>query len=450
MAGDKNDLFDTKNSNISKLTEVRFFEYNEEMVDLDSHTILVCDGDSLLYFPIGGAVNTEPKFVSNDEKNMVLLLMKTVWGTAKKKLTSTNNDFNSNEEKVQKEFINICAHELRAPLHPIMLQADLLKKKIHDANHYSMVESIYNNAQRMERIIDDLMEMARIDSDLVNLSMEKFSLNDLVEDLVVYYNKIILSTSKKYADLKVDYSNDNNVFFVEADRDRIQQTLVNIINNSIKFSGQGKISIRLSADRGTHVLISVRDTGPGIGDEVGPRLFRKFMTTSSKGLGLGLYISKNIINLHHGEIWAQNNRNGSGGCTFFIRLPITIIKKTTDSLNILIIDGDPIFVSLLKGCLSNIGYNVETVSDLTNLNMSYVYGYYSMIIVDYSFEDDAGTDAIKKIILKEKIKICYLTKGKTNYESFSTLYGIGKDDLFVSKALKPESIAKKIDIFIKT
>jgi signal transduction histidine kinase len=109
--------------------------------------------------------------------------------------------------------------------------------------------------------------------------------------------------------------------FVEADKVRIFEVLSNIIRNAIKFTSEGTITVKAHAD-GKNVQVDVRDSGAGIDPDIVPRLFTKFATTSNQGTGLGLFISKNIVEAHGGRIWAENNKDGKGA-TFSFTLPLT-------------------------------------------------------------------------------------------------------------------------------
>jgi len=108
---------------------------------------------------------------------------------------------------------------------------------------------------------------------------------------------------------------------VEADRSRLTQVISNLLSNAIKFTTEGTISISTEKKDDNQVIVSVKDTGSGIDHEILPRLFSKFSAKSFEGTGLGLFISKNIVEAHGGKIWAENNSDGKGA-TFAFSLPI--------------------------------------------------------------------------------------------------------------------------------
>jgi two-component system sensor histidine kinase VicK len=126
--------------------------------------------------------------------------------------------------------------------------------------------------------------------------------------------------------LKFSYvpANDNNQqAIIKADRTRIAQVLMNLLENSVNHSQEGIISVTTTVDPDANSMtVSVKDIGSGINPDIIPRLFSKFVTASEKGTGLGLYISKKIIEAHGGKIWAENNKDGEGAI-FAFTLPLS-------------------------------------------------------------------------------------------------------------------------------
>jgi signal transduction histidine kinase len=226
-------------------------------------------------------------------------------------------------DKMQTEFINIAAHELRTPIQPILGMADLLASK-HEENEQndiqlsrSDLELIIRNAKRLEKLSSDILEVSRIESDLLHLHKERVNLNDIIIAVVQEANL----QAKKSPSVQFEYSPKD--IWMNVDKGRIMQVMSNIIDNAVKFTEIGKISISTHIEQdGKIAVVSVEDTGSGIDIEIVPRLFTKFATRSERGTGLGLYISKNIIEAHDGGIWAKNKNNGAGAI-FTFTLPIT-------------------------------------------------------------------------------------------------------------------------------
>ena len=218
-------------------------------------------------------------------------------------------------DKMQKEFINIAAHELRTPIVPILGLSGLLKDLVYKEPEKLYVEMILRNARRLEKLTEDLLDVTRIESHSFHLNKDHFNLKD-----------VILAQTKDYQKQADDdrielYYNQKDVI-VNADKARITQVIANLLRNAISFTEGGGGLISIAADTNNdQVIISIRDTGSGISPEIYPKLFTKFVTKSKKGTGLGLFISRSIIEAHGGRIWAENNKDGKGA-TFIFTLPL--------------------------------------------------------------------------------------------------------------------------------
>jgi signal transduction histidine kinase len=228
-------------------------------------------------------------------------------------------------DKMKSEFINIAAHELRTPILPILGISQILRAKVDDKEREYM-DVIIRNAKRLQRLAENILDVTKIESQSLKLNKERFNLNDVITNTI---DDIILNTvfkNKKNNDegdnIKLKYRPKN--IFVEADRVRMTQVMSNLLNNSIKFTKEGKITITIEKkdDDGEVVVISIKDTGIGIDSEMFPKLFSKFASKSYQGTGLGLFICKSIVEAHDGKIWAENNNNQEKkGATFYFTLP---------------------------------------------------------------------------------------------------------------------------------
>ena len=244
-----------------------------------------------------------------DESNKQLVL-------ANKKLESANEQLKVHDN-MQNEFINIAAHELRTPIQPILLLSDDLKSKIKDNEQLTLIDVISRNAKRLRRLTEDILDVTRIESKSLKLHKEQFNLNDVIVNTIDDI-KINRYFNNKKNDIKILYDSDKDIF-VKADKERLSQVIFNLLSNAIKFtSGEGgNISI-ISEKKDNQLIVSIKDTGSGIDPDILPRLFSKFVTKSFEGTGLGLFISKSIIEAHGGKIWAENNSNGKGATFSFI------------------------------------------------------------------------------------------------------------------------------------
>ena len=229
--------------------------------------------------------------------------------------------------KIQNDFINIAAHELRTPIQPILGLSEILRSKITliggtgVGDEQKILDAIIRNAKRLHRLTEDILDVTRIESHSLKLKKERFNLNELISNTVQDHKNEI---EKNNRDIKLLDSPSNQDIILEADRSRITQVVSNLVSNAIKFTTEGTISISTQRND-NQVIVSIKDTGSGIDHEILPRLFSKFAAKSFEGTGLGLFISKNIVEAHGGKIWAENNSDAYGekGATFYIMLPLT-------------------------------------------------------------------------------------------------------------------------------
>jgi signal transduction histidine kinase len=224
-------------------------------------------------------------------------------------------------DKMQKEFINIAAHELRTPVQPILGLSEILQSKVKDKEQLRLLDVISRNAKRLQNLTENILDVTKIESDRLKINRKPFNLNALVTNLLADYKKE--DQSKSYRQIKLFFSGNNDKSTtIIGDKERITQVISNLLSNAIKFTCEGgEISLHIKRDT-QHVIVSVRDNGQGINPEIYPRLFTKFASNSVVGTGLGLYISKNIIEAHGGRMWAENNPDGKGA-TFSFSLPLT-------------------------------------------------------------------------------------------------------------------------------
>ena len=228
--------------------------------------------------------------------------------------------------RMQKEFIDVAAHELRTPIQPILGLTEILRSKTRedDDEQNKLLDAVIRNAKRLQRLADDILDVTKIESQSLKLSNKQyFNLNDIIINLLAYYQKE--ENDNKKRKIKLLYYHNYENIYVEADKPRITQVISNLLRNALKFTNDGEICVNVEKDDiAKLILISIRDTGAGIDPEILSRLFTKFATKSFEGTGLGLYISKSIVEAHGGRIWAENNSNGNG-VSFSFTLPLSTI-----------------------------------------------------------------------------------------------------------------------------
>jgi two-component system, OmpR family, sensor histidine kinase VicK len=238
-------------------------------------------------------------------------------------------------DKIKDEFINIAAHELRTPIQPILGLTQIIYSMIDkDASQYQkekqkeMLEVVIRNANRLQRLSEDILDVTRIESQNLNLKLERLNLDEIIANAIndaKRSHQIKDNVSLLYQRDKYD---NNDCLFIHADRGRLNQVISNLISNAIRFTKEGSIIIHANKEENENKvgIVSVKDSGIGIDPEILPRLFQKFATKSYQGTGLGLYISKSIIEAHGGKMWAENNLDGKGS-TFTFSLPLAHKNK---------------------------------------------------------------------------------------------------------------------------
>lgn len=232
------------------------------------------------------------------------------------------NEQLKNNDQMQKEFINVAAHELRTPIQPLLALSDILRSKIKDKEQVELLDIILRNVKRLQRLSQVILDVTMIESHSLKLNKHPIDLNDLILNIIQDQNVIQKSDGK----VKLQYETDAKgreckQIFVEADRERITQVVWNLLTNAMKFTEDGTITVSTRVT-GREVIVTVRDTGEGIDPKIQPRLFSKFATSSIQGTGLGLYISKSIVEAHGGSMWAENKSDRRGGATFYFSLPV--------------------------------------------------------------------------------------------------------------------------------
>jgi signal transduction histidine kinase len=222
-------------------------------------------------------------------------------GIANDKMIAINRQLEQNE-RIQKEFINVAAHELRTPIQPILGLAEIMHAKTTDPEMLEIIDTIERSAKRLLHLSSDILDAARIEGLGLSLNMENLEINELLLRAVQDH---------------LPQFQGRNIRLIFEPGEKIM-----VYADKTKFTTEGAVTLKIAKSDGDgEVLVTIKDTGAGIDDDITPRLFTKFATKSERGTGLGLYISKNIIEGHGGRVWAQNNVEGKGA-TFGFSLPL--------------------------------------------------------------------------------------------------------------------------------
>lgn len=263
------------------------------------------------------------------------------------KLESANKHIKIHDD-MQKEFINMAAHELRNPVQSLLGFSDILKKLNirNEGNKIALqykdaIEAISRSSKRLKRLVDIIFDVSQLDNNLLILNKESFDLKDMIEQLVTDYqshNTLLNNTNNNQSHIEgnnIEYTKGKHVIdfaysnyppgpkTVKGDKAYLKQVITNLVDNAVDFTqNEGKVKINLDKElENGKVIVTVSDNGYGIHPDILPFLFTKYVKKSRGGAGLSLYISKKIIEAHGGEIWAKNNDDGRGA-TFGFSLPL--------------------------------------------------------------------------------------------------------------------------------
>ena len=374
---------------------------------------------------------------------------------------------------MRREFIRIAAHELRNPIQPILGLAEIVKSKIKDAKQYESLDIIIRNAKRLKRLTEDILDVTKIESQSLDLKKEQFNLSDVITNAMndIMTSIDFLRKSQRNA-IKLLYHQPQDIF-IQADKGRITQVIFNLLSNAVKSTEEGTISVSLEKkEDNDHVVISVKDTGAGIDPGILPRLFTKFATKSFAGTGLGLYISKSIVEAHGGKIGAENNSDGRGA-TFAFSLPSIIqqdrrqesmaINTTTTATmiddieeriktkmkRIFLVDDDYDHTITFKVGLEHAGFEVDAYNDSTIALSNFKPDYYDLLLIDIKMPKIDGLELYERIRkVDDKVKVWFITAYELYYKTLAEVSSKLKEekilDRFIQKPIEINNLVKQI------
>jgi two-component system, OmpR family, sensor histidine kinase VicK len=313
------DRLEEKNNDLKRL-EIQYSDIRYEQTAVTTVTILVVDrmqslaiektDDSKLDFMEAIGLST----FSNSEPTVMSYVSifegLSIQGELNKQLKA--------HSLMQKEFINIAAHELRTPAQAILGYSELAIESEGLPEVHDLLRPIYDNAERLSKIIEDVLSITKIESQTLKLNKVKVDINEKIQDVI----NDVKNQIKNPAKLQIVFPEPKEPLYIEADKIRLYQVIANLLGNAIKFTREGTISISTNVRDNDELIVKVKDTGTGLHPDILPRLFTKFATKADGGTGLGLYISKNIVEAHEGRMWAENNSDGIGAA-FSFSLPLT-------------------------------------------------------------------------------------------------------------------------------
>lgn len=372
-------------------------------------------------------------------------------------------------DRLKTAFLENMSHEIRTPLNGIIGFSTLLKYKvINDEDRIKYLEIIEQSGKHLLNIINDLIEISRIESGHIEIRREILNLNDLMDDLYIFFMKSSQSkTVPVQLFLQKDVPSDNA--FIVSDASRLKQILINLLNNALKFTVQGHISFGYEQKDNKTILFFVKDTGIGIPDNAKAIVFERFRqaddakTREYGGAGLGLTISKGLVDLLGGKIWFDSEYGK--GTNFYFTLPgslksnqAAIIQKSNDEIDdidwrdklILIAEDKQSNYILLKHILKPTGISVERVTTgievLEKLENSK--DKFDLILMDIKMPEMDGMETIKKIRERNhKIRIIAQTAYAMTDDRKKCI-DAGFDE-YITKPIRAKELLKLIDKFIK-
>ena len=191
---------------------------------------------------------------------------------------------------MQKEFINIASHEMKTPTQAILGFSELVET--HPEKSGEMIHAIKKNAERLQRLTNGILDVARIESQSLKLNKESVNIHDKIQNVIRDIENQIPNSNTP----RISFVCPKEPIYVQADKVRLYGVLLtNLLNNAVKFTRKGTIVATVNVKGNDEVIISVKDSGTGIHPEILPRLFTKFATKSDTGTGLGLFISKGVV-----------------------------------------------------------------------------------------------------------------------------------------------------------
>ncbi|MGN6615341.1 MAG: hybrid sensor histidine kinase/response regulator [Candidatus Nitrosocosmicus sp.] len=375
-----------------------------------------------------------------------LLIYDFLWKTIEK------NEVLEEHTIFQQDFIDIATHQLRNPILPILGFSKTLKSKIKDPVLLEYVDIIIRNGEKLRDIANDILDVSRIETNSLKTNKESFDISLMISNIIAEYQNISLRES---TDIKFIYYGKSNLS-INADKSFISQALYNLLNNSYFFtkSNQGQeISISLDLENNSHVTITVEDEGPGMDEKDLDHIFTKFFTKNSGGTGLGLYISKKLIELHGGSIDVKN-RSPDLGLKFVVKIPLSTtndlfnqyVENKPEIIRILFIDSFSENLNLVKNKIQTLGYKVDYYTDPLDAMEHFIPGKYVFIFLGIDIGGIDGFDLYDELKKRDNdIKGYFMTSNKINLDAMEEIFS--KDMMtsnFLHKPVSMDSVLKII------
>lgn len=376
-------------------------------------------------------------------------------------------------DKTKSQFLTTISHEMRTPLSGIVGITDLLNKTELNEEQKQLVANLSNSSSLLHSLISDVLDLSEIESGKLVLHKSSFDLKkEILKVLDIF--KTSLKGMEKHIELV--YHHDESIEFgVNGDLLRFKQVLINLINNAVKFTDEGQVSVSTvamkSADQEVEIQVDIQDTGPGIPEKIQHELFQKFVkfhdtsTPDSPGTGLGLAISKNLVELMGGEIWFVSERGA--GSTFSFKIPFEKVhekgldiheagvspKNDFSNLDVLLVEDVQINQMVIRKMLSNLHIKkVDLAEDgLKGLERAKD-KHYDLILMDVLMPEMDGIEATE-LILKHFVEIdkpppiIFALTANATKEDIDLCLSVGMDH-FISKPFTQEELVQGLRKFL--
>jgi CheY-like chemotaxis protein len=346
--------------------------------------------------------------------------------------------------------LSVVAHDLRNPLGVISIAANTLLQRLPGPSSRRPVERIIRSARRADRMVRDLLAISAIETGQLSLDAKPTGTADLIFAAVESQQNVAAEAS---IIIGTDLSPD--VPSIQADEERILEVLENLIGNALKFTGQrGSITVG-AARKDDKVAIWVKDSGAGIAPEQMPHIFDRFWQAKKKerrGIGLGLSISKAIVEAHGGQIWAESTL-GTGTTVFFTipSAPERSVKRRGEVASILLVDDRPENLLSLKAILERPDYHLVTARSGEEALALVLRERFSVALIDIAMPGMNGLEVaqhLKELERSSSIPIIFVTAFGNDPEEIHRAYAAGGADYLV-KPLDPEIVRKKVAVFVE-
>ncbi|HTQ05633.1 MAG TPA: hybrid sensor histidine kinase/response regulator [Polyangiaceae bacterium] len=346
--------------------------------------------------------------------------------------------------------LSVVAHDLRNPLGVISIAANTLLQRLPGPSARRPVERIIRSAQRADRMVRDLLAISAIETGQLSLDAKPTGTADLIFAAVESQQNVAAEAS-----IIIGTDISPEVPPIQADEERLLEVLENLIGNALKFTGQ-RGSITVGAGRKDDaVAIWVKDSGAGIAPEQLPHIFDRFWQARKKerrGMGLGLSISKAIVEAHGGQIWAESTL-GMGTTVFFTvpAAPERPIKRRGEVANILLVDDRHENLLSLKAILERPDYHLVTARSGEEALALVLRERFSVALIDIAMPGMNGLEVaqhLKELERSSSIPIIFVTAFGNDPEEIHRAYAAGGADYLV-KPLDPEIVRKKVAVFVE-